>query len=195
MKSRFAKFFQIIFALSFTAIIGYLLFLFARKTWTAFSSLNPTVAAGLLVASATIIVSIISVLISKQIERKTIISNELREKKVPIYEELIEFIFRVTFSQKKGEEPISEKELTEKMIKFTQNLVIWGADEVINAFYKFRMAGVEMQTGAPSIEIMFRVEDMLFAIRKDLGHKNKGMKQGKILGLFVNDIQDYLKTS
>jgi hypothetical protein len=148
-----------------------------------------------LAASATIIVSIISVLVSKQIERKMIITNELRGKKIPIYEEIIKFIFRITFAEKKGEKPLSEKEVIEKMVKFTQDLVIWGSDEVIDSFFQFRNAGVEMEDNKPSFEIMFRVEDLLLSIRKDLGHKNKNMKKGKILGLFVNDIQNYLKNS
>ena len=32
-------------------------------------------------------------------------------------------------------------------------------------------------------------------IRKDLGHKNRGLKRGDILSLFVNDIDTILKKS
>jgi hypothetical protein len=40
-------------------------------------------------------------------------------------------------------------------------------------------------------QVLFQVENLLIAIRKDLGHKNVGFKKGTILGLFINDIQDY----
>jgi hypothetical protein len=189
------KFIQFIIGFGLLAIFGYLLFFIIKKSWVVFSNLNPTIATGILAASATITVSIISVLVSKQIERKTIITNELREKKVPIYEEIIAFIFRITFAEKKGETPLNEKEVIQNMVKFTQDLVIWGSDEVIDSFFQFRTAGVEMKNETPSFEIMFKVEDLLLSIRKDLGHKNKNMKRGKILGLFINDIQNYIKTS
>lgn len=29
------------------------------------------------------------------------------------------------------------------------------------------------------------------AIRKDMGHKNKGVTKGDLLGLFINDIDKY----
>lgn len=44
----------------------------------------------------------------------------------------------------------------------------------------------------PSHGILFEVEELLMAIRKDLGHSNKGISRGKILSLFVNDINEYL---
>ena len=81
------------------------------------------------------------------------------------------------------------------MIKFmaevTQELVIWGSDEMIDAFYKFRMKSIDSANGAKQEpnEILFTVESLLLAIRKDLGHKNKNMPKGKLLGLFVNDLQ------
>jgi hypothetical protein len=40
---------------------------------------------------------------------------------------------------------------------------------------------------------MFEIENLLLAIRKDLGHENKGLAPGKVLGLFVNDIHEHIK--
>jgi len=37
------------------------------------------------------------------------------------------------------------------------------------------------------------IEDILIAIRKDLGHKNKGIHRGKILGLFITDFAKLVK--
>jgi len=33
---------------------------------------------------------------------------------------------------------------------------------------------------------------LILAIRRDLGHKNSGLKRGDILALFVNDIDKHL---
>ena len=44
-----------------------------------------------------------------------------------------------------------------------------------------------------SITIILALEDVLLKIRKDLGHDNKNIGKGKLLGLFINDIQEYMK--
>ncbi|MCH7729499.1 MAG: hypothetical protein IH991_23940 [Planctomycetes bacterium] len=40
--------------------------------------------------------------------------------------------------------------------------------------------------------LMFIYEDLIRAIRRDLGHKNKDLTKGKLLSLFVNDIANYV---
>ena len=39
---------------------------------------------------------------------------------------------------------------------------------------------------------MFIYEDLIRAVRKDLGHKNKDLTKGKLLSLFINDIANYV---
>ena len=41
--------------------------------------------------------------------------------------------------------------------------------------------------------MLFAYEDLLYAVRRDLGHGNRGLKRGDILALFVNDIEEHLK--
>ena len=175
-------------------LLGGLLFgayLFLAKLWAIFSSVDPKLAVGIIAASTTIIVSLISVLVSKYLERKAQILAHLREKKVPTYEKIINFIFSITFAEKLGEKQPSEKEMIKFMAEITQELVIWGSDEMIDAFYMFRMQSIDNSKSEmeSSTDILFTVENLLLAIRKDLGHKNKNMPKGKLLGLFVNDLQ------
>lgn len=39
---------------------------------------------------------------------------------------------------------------------------------------------------------LFILEDIIFEIRKDMGQKKSGLKQGDILAFFVNDIREYI---
>lgn len=50
-------------------------------------------AAGIIAASATVFVSVATVMISKRQEQKAEIAAQLRQKKVPVYEKRNEFIF------------------------------------------------------------------------------------------------------
>lgn len=176
------------------ALLGVLLYggyILIAKLWSIFSTVDPKLGVGIVAASSTIIISLVSVLISKHLDRKAQIFAHLREKKVPIYEKIINFIFSLTFAEKLGKKQPTEKEMMKFMAEVTQELVIWGSDEMIDAFYKFRMKSIDSANGTEQNpnEILFTVESLLLAIRKDLGHKNKNMPKGKLLGLFVNDLQ------
>lgn len=166
-------------------LIGWAAYGLFKLILAFFTELNPSVAAAIVAASATVLVSVFSVLTSKSLEQKAIIAQQIREKKIPVYEELIQFVFNIIRATKENKS-LSEEETTEFMFTFTERIVVWGSDEVVDAFYRFRNSNnVDGGQGA-----ILCIEDMLLAIRKDLGHRNKSLSRGKILGLFINDIEN-----
>ncbi|MDP3300482.1 MAG: hypothetical protein Q8S36_00765 [Sulfuricurvum sp.] len=156
-----------------------------------FSKINPAITTGIIAASTTIIVSVISVLYAKRIEHKSTLMKEHREKKVPFYDDLVRFILSFVFAEKRGITPLSEQEIINKLTYFTEDLIIWGSDDVLNAWIEFKKV---LMTNAEqhSINVIFEVEKLLLVIRKDLGHANKGLIRGKLLSAFINDIDEYL---
>lgn len=182
---------QLAFGFILIGFIIYVTYLLLSKFWSIFSSVDPKLGVSIIAASGTIIVTLISVLVSKHLDRKAQILAHLRAKKVPIYEKIINFIFSFTFAEKLGEKQPTEKEIIKFFAEVTQELVIWGSDEIIDAFYKFRMENIDNANGIQSepTEILFTVENLLLAIRKDLGHKNQNIPRGKLLSLFINDLK------
>ncbi|MBD2694492.1 hypothetical protein [Anabaena catenula] len=152
--------------------------------------LDPRVAAAIVAATATVLVSVFSVLISKFLEQRVKIIQDNRDKKIPVYEELINFVFKIVKSVKKGEQ-LPEDEMENFMFSFTEKIIVWGSDDILQKFYKFKNNN---DTG-DGREIALLIEDLLLAIRKDLGHSNKGLSQGKILGLFISDFDKYMAES
>ena len=181
----------IILGFTLVAFVCWGIYLLANKVISVFIQLEATVAASLIVASATIIVSVISVLLAKFLEHKSEISKEMRIKKIPVYTDLINFMFRISFAEKRGQKPPTDKEILDFFQGFTEKIVVWGSDDVINAFNAFRTFAQKTQT-TQNENILFVAETLFLAVRKDLGHKNKGLTKGKLLGLFVNDIENYL---
>ncbi len=158
----------------------------------AFYGLDAKYGAALVAAAGTVIVSVFSVVVSRYLEARATIRKELREKKIPVYEDLISFMFKILMASKTGKE-VSEKEMIQFMSDFTQRSMVWAADDVLNAWIKFRGASIdEAAMKANPFELMFIYEDLIRAIRKDLGHKNKDLTKGKLLSLFVNDIANYV---
>jgi len=166
-------------------------YLLISKIWTILSSVDPNLGAGLIVASATILVSVLSLIFSKKQEQKVEIESQLREKKIPTYEGIINFIFRITFAEKVGKKQPTEKEMIQFFTDTTRDLVVWGSHDMIRAFTKFREELARLSNNNnESSEMLICVENLLIAIRIDLGHKHKRIKRGEILRLYVNDIPD-----
>ena len=191
MTDRNKKILQPLLGVALLAVLAWGGWKFLQFLWEIFSQVNPTVGAGMLAASATVVVSVVSVLVAKRLEFHATLAKEHREKKAPIYEEFVTFVFRIAFSEKLGLEPLSESEMAQQAAKFTQNLIVWGADDVIDAWFRFRNKSIN--SDGSGIAVMFEIENLLLAIRKDLGHKNKGLVPGKVLGLFINDIHEHIK--
>ncbi len=156
-----------------------------------FSGLQKEVAAAIVAAVGTVLVSVISVIVGKYFERKRSIEQELREKKIPMYNGFVEFLFKVLMADKIGKK-MSEKDMTMYFIKFTQELLVWGSDEVVSLWSNYRRYFVDRDKIDTSFNNMFELEKLLLAIRKDTGHKNKGLNKGDVLGLFINDIHKYI---
>ena len=148
-------------------------------------------------ALVTIVVSFATVFFSKQQEYKIKIANQLHEKKIPVYEKIIEFIFSVTFQEKLGKKKLSEKEVMGFFVNTAKDLVIWGSKDIIEAFGKFREELQELPNSENNnpMKILNEVEDLMFAIRKDLGHEYIGTKRGDIMRLYITDLSNHLNKS
>lgn len=178
---------QVAFALAVSTLILWGAVVLVRTFWDAFIQLNPTVAAGLLAAVATVLVSVVSVLYAKHLEQRLALRKEHREKKIPVYEDLIAFIFKVLYSVKpEGKSSMSTKEIIDTHSKLTQKAIVWASDDVVQAFYRFRIASLHAETD--KVGVALAVENLFLAIRRDLGHQNKNLHTGQLLQLFINDL-------
>lgn len=179
-------------------IAGFVIFCFiylVKSIISIFLSINAQLAAGIIAASATVVVSVVTIVLSKRQEQKILIANQLREKKIPIYENIIEFIFSITFAQKLGKEQPSEEEVIAFFAKTTKDLVVWGSHDVVVAFRVFK-EGLSLSASIGDTSSMLSVvEDFLIELRKDLGHPVKKFKRGDILKIYINDFDDFFVES
>ena len=97
----------------------------------------------------TVFASVLTVVLSKVWELKIKNLQENRGKKEPIYEELLSFLFKIVKATKKGE-TVSEDEMEDFIFNFTEKVMIWGSDDVINAFYNFKKVGANTEISGNS---------------------------------------------
>ncbi|MBZ5632621.1 MAG: hypothetical protein LAO55_05765 [Acidobacteriia bacterium] len=183
---------SVCFGILLIAGIGYGTLAAARTTILALASMKSDIVVAIIAAAATVFVSVLSIVLGKIYESRSIIQKEHREKKIPVYEDLIRFTFRILMGSKTGES-LSEKEMIVLMSEFTQRAMVWGSDEILGAWVKWRrLLTDDAAVKANPLKAMFLYEELIFTIRRDLGHKNKALVKGDILALFVNDIDQHL---
>jgi len=182
----------LLFGLALILVLIFLFYFLLRMFLDWFSTLENQVAAAVAAVSVTALISVASLILSKHYEHKRDIRKEHNRKKSPIYEELIQFMFKVVFAEKAGEKPPTEKEIIKFFSGFNQKLIIWGNDKVIKSFCLFRDRATNMSHNVTDPSIMLLFEEVWFAMRKDLGHKDKKIQKGDLLSLFITDIKQYL---
>lgn len=88
------------------------------------------------------------------------------------------------------------------MSKFSKRLTLWGSSRVIKKWLKYREFSQEMQEESSTIQgdldnmaatkSLLLLEDIIFSMRKDMGHRKGGLKKGDMLSFFINNIKGEL---
>ena len=168
---------------------SFLLFKFPKL----FLAANINIKVAVISFIGTAIVSVVTIVISKHIEKEADFRRAQYQEKLKTYQIFVDDIFASTFldSSAKNNNTSQERKLqkqSEAVKKFIKNVILWGNDEVIHAaslwFIHVRAQGSDDKKIHASIQEM---EELLMTIRKDLGHSNKKIQKGDILRLFITD--------
>lgn len=199
---RIIPFLIVFITLALVVLIAYFGFFLVIKMKNALFSLPPELSTTIIAGVATVLVSVLSVILSKNYERKMLVENDIREQKTSIYEEFIKFSFDIFLAHKdeelkdkkkqKEKEKQREKQMQEYFSNFTYKLIVWGSDDVIKEWADFKQNTIQKKYKS-SLEMMLGFEKTLLVIRKDIGHGNKGLKPGSLLELFINDLHEIKK--
>lgn len=133
----------------------------------------------IIVALITAIVTIVSGIVSKFIDYKQKRSEYLSQKREEPYAEFINVYYKMQEKVSKHEE-YQPDEMFEDIQKFQKKLMLWGSNRVVKAWIDFRT-----NTSSDSSNVLFYMENILYAIRKDMGYRNLG--KGKLLSMTIND--------
>lgn len=161
---------------------------FAVYIWGIFITLTDTVQAAIGAAVLTVLGSVASLIYSNYQTRKREIEQALYEKKQPVYEDLLRFLFSLMEKGKANQE-IDQQEVTTFIANFSQKLMLWGSDDVIKAYVSWRRTTASNPT--PSV-MLLALEDLFRAIRLDFGHRNKGLAKGDLLSFIITDTEQIL---
>jgi hypothetical protein len=151
----------------------------AVSLWRWYSSLPPQLSTSAFAAT----VALITFLATKNWERRRDIEREQRSNRIPCYQKVLTTLLSYPSTSSLDEAKATE-ELKKTFTELNPQMMIWGSDPVVAAYVKWRSS---IGSGS-ALEDMFRLGQLLLAIRKDVGHENKGIDELVILQVFINDL-------
>jgi hypothetical protein len=151
------------------------------------NKLDAVVIVALITGGVSIVGVVLSSIISKLIEYKQKRREYLYRKREEPYESFIGMVYRLLEQSKTGRE-YKESEMLGDINEFSQRLTLWGSNDVVKKWIKFRDESRQNIGGKENLLFM---EDIMYAMRKDMGLRR--MKRGKLLAIFINDIRELVE--
>ena len=157
------------------------------------SGVSAETRAAVVAAVGTVVVTVLSVSMTKVFERQSQVEQALRASKIPLYEEFIRFWLGYLMQSKAGVPKVSDEDLQRFFHDSTQRIIVWGSDEVFREYVAFRRVTIGSDGSPAAIRaIAGSFGQLLLAIRKDVGHQNRGVTTADVLMTFLNDADAFL---
>lgn len=184
--SSSSKIWQLVwFVLGLAVIFGiiYVLWLVATHLLSFLASANPAIAAAIVGAMATVLVSVAGALYTQAQIQKREIAEAHRERKVALYKGFLDVVLRIMAKENKNLSltPISDQELVNFLAEFKTSVILWGSPKVIKAQLNF-----EAVSGSGG-NVLLAVDKLYLAIRDDIGLSNSGLNNHELVKMYLRD--------
>jgi hypothetical protein len=124
-----------------------------------------------------------------------------RAEVAPIYEEFVERYFELMPKPWRGEKrarpepgsPLSdqERDLADFTDRMTRKLLVSGSPTIVKAWVQYQETMRTLPVGGPDpVPGMVAFEDFLFALRRDVGHRDGHLARGDLLRTYLRDVND-----
>lgn len=167
--------------------LGYGFYWLLARILDHLSNITSDSGKAMVAAGTTIFGSVVTLVFGKAWEQRVKIQEEVRQRKLPVYEEQIKLLFSMMFSSREGSSPLTPQEIIRTHRAFTEKIIVWGGPGVIKAWTDFRLYN---WTGDNPIGGFAKLEGLMKAIRTELGNSNMTLQEGDLLKLFINDFDE-----
>ncbi len=187
MKSSIKnRIFQIIAAL-ITLIVILILYASIKYIVTLILSLDKELIAAIIAASGTVFASVAAIILNQNRTKRREIEEAQRPNKIAAYQKFMKTMVVILKKGKDHEDLIKDgvltKDLEDMFLSFQSDMIVWASPSVIKTYEMFK-------NNTQDTSILLYLDDILREIRSDLGHKNKGLKRGDLIKLFLRDSKE-----
>lgn len=111
-----------------------------------------------------------------------------RGRMMPVYHELLKLVW---------EQAGQNREPSEEVVEFmrdlkSRQLVLGAPKDMIQAFNRWEREAKVAQENGDNVALVVAWEDLLRAMRRDLGHDDSDLSQGELMRVFIEDIDEFL---
>ena len=161
--------------LGFAIICGglYLFYFLIAGVGSFIASIDSDVGKQIVAVSGAVMIAAITVVLGQNLKTRAEIRASLRERKIEVYERFIEKLMETFYGAKTDSEPEESDDLVDFLQKFQTDLIMRGDKWVLKEYviWKDKL----LQVNADSV---FATDELIKAIRKDLGFSNFGLDKG-----------------
>ena len=155
-----------------------------------FDTVSAQVKVPLVTGVATVLVALITVVVSRYIDRRQQIQQAIRERKLPIYERFVSALLHALQSGDDASET-GQTDLVAAFLDFSREVVVWGSDEIVATWSSYVSSWRTASTDQHRLALTLQLEDLLVAIRKECGHKGP-LPPRTLLNIFINDLDEVI---
>ena len=137
----------------------------------------------LLIALVPSSISIAGIVFSNNLQKQKELEFKNRERKERAYDAFLKTNYEFINQKRSGK---TDDQLMVSVTKARKDLVLWGSDKVVKLYSEFMAIVQEQSDENPdkNSQINIKLEQILLAIRKDLGYKNNKLTFGDLLRYF-----------
>lgn len=173
---------QILLILLILLSIGLIIWVGFTKISDYFKGTDSALVSTIITACATVLVGIGAVIISHNRIKSREIAERHRSAKIELYNKFNEFFYRVLSgpNDKTSIQSPTDQEVIDFMSEFKHQLIFIASSGVIKAMIEFENNSGEGKTG-----ILLYVDDLLKAMRKDVGLTTFGVRNHELIKVFL----------
>ncbi|MGP5055408.1 hypothetical protein ACTXJ3_10030 [Brachybacterium paraconglomeratum] len=112
------------------------------------------------------------------------LEERVAERKYALYQPFLKSLGD-TLTPSRKEQAVKGQE--DAMADFQSFVTVWGSDEVVEKFYRFRVASA---ASPPSLVIMRLMSDFLLAVRRDIAWPSTELDGMHMIAMRINDIDE-----
>lgn len=155
---------------------------FGYGSYLLADSIDPEIAGAAIAAASAVVISAMTLALGRYFEKKRELEALHREKKIPIYGEFLEGVLNVFYGGKNAR----KVDVTTLLQKWQTRIVLWGGADVVNAYLRWKHV---LTTSEPNAESLRVTDELVLAIRKELGHDDTGTTKDLIPRFILRDYQ------
>lgn len=187
MMNRLKKVATFFLGLVILGGVGWLIFWLLQTLLQSLASADANVIAAVVAGSATVLASTLAVVLSRYFQAKKERESAHRDRKIELYDEFMAKLFEL-FLEDNPEE--SQEDLIPFLREIQRKLILWSGPETIKTYAIWHK---QLTTSVPTAQHLIKLIDFFFALRKDLGHSNKGLEHRHMVRFLLRNSEKFMR--